>query len=63
LEGDFFADAWEGEEKCIKVFAEGGVEFASGAEESTAFELVEEFPGPAEEEPDEDDIADAMWEG
>jgi hypothetical protein len=55
-----FADTRERKKEGIEVSAEGDVEFCCCAEEAATFELVEEFAGPAEEEPYEDDIADSV---
>lgn len=57
----FCAHAGETQKDAIKDAAGGGVEVRGGADEAAAFELVEEFAGPAEEEEYEDNVAKTVF--
>jgi hypothetical protein len=57
----FVAHTGQSEEDAVEVAADADVGIADGAEDAATFELVEGDACPAEEEEDEDDVAQTVY--
>lgn len=57
---DFGAHSGQAQEVAVQDTAGGEVEVDGGADDATALELVEGLAGPAEDEEDEDQVADSV---
>ena len=57
----FVAHTGQSEEDAVEVAADADVGIADGAEDAATFELVEGDACPAEDEEDEDDVAQTVY--